>query len=371
MFERDGDSGLIILGWANKDYWQVTKAKELFGEDLIIQKASRWFRLVHKSLMRIGGFGDHHNTQGGGAATTPRPYHVMMMNYTALRRPLSQAQLDLLAECMQLQKGLHRRGYQVDKSFDVIISSLGWVYDDAPFKNGNTTLKLTGLSENTAHARSNVYPDLAGTHASISTENVYFVGANAHGLDRKRYQASGGFIGGFRFTTRTVFRTIMEKYEGKPNLGKAVFDLPVLSSDSGQAAHRFQELMVEPVWKHLLTRLIFSAASMVGGSLLDGIAFVDGKCLYMEDFAEDVFHDLYNGSKRLTLSLYAGGRKYRVNHQTDQRIVSAWCTSNLHKTTVLITKQIKACSMVHFQSAQDYRVNGLVVQSMKQGGTRQ
>ena len=72
-------------------------------------------------------------------------------------------------------------------------------------------------------------------------------------------------VSGFRYTTRTVFRTMMERYEDNPNHGKAIFDLPVLSPD-GKQAQQFQELLAEPVWKHLFTRLMFSAASMVGAS---------------------------------------------------------------------------------------------------------
>ena len=48
----------------------------------------------------------------------------MMIPYSELRKPMSHEQLNLIAECTTLTKGLQRRGYELDKSFDLIISSL-------------------------------------------------------------------------------------------------------------------------------------------------------------------------------------------------------------------------------------------------------
>jgi hypothetical protein len=63
-----------------------------------------------------------------------RLWDVMMIDYAELRKPMTQEQLNLLAECTALTKGLARRGYEIDKSFDIIISSLGFVYDQTPWQ---------------------------------------------------------------------------------------------------------------------------------------------------------------------------------------------------------------------------------------------
>ena len=121
-------------------------------------------------------------------------------------------------------KGLFRRSYELDKSYDVIISSLGWVYDPAPFENGNkgkakkqqVEVKLMDrksyITDNVKRQgfrcdrpRRQVYPSLTSTQESVTSENMYFVGANTHGLDRWRYKASGGFIHGFRFVLSFCF----------------------------------------------------------------------------------------------------------------------------------------------------------------------
>ena len=63
----------------------------------------------------------------------------------------------------------------------------------------------------------------------------------------------------------------------------------------------------------LTPTLVYFLCLQVGGSLVDGIVFVDTQCLYVEDFVEDVFHSLYGSAKRITFSLYAGGHA-PVNH---------------------------------------------------------
>jgi hypothetical protein len=48
-------------------------------------------------------------------------------------------------------------------------------------------------------------------------------GCAGHGKDYRR--AAGGFIHGFRYTARALFRILSAKYEGKPRLGVETYDV--------------------------------------------------------------------------------------------------------------------------------------------------
>jgi hypothetical protein len=67
------------------------------------------------------------------------------------------------------------------------------------------------------------YPVLTSEYESISVPGLYFAGALGHGKDYKR--SAGGFIHGFRYTTRFLFRTLATKYFGAawPNAATASF----------------------------------------------------------------------------------------------------------------------------------------------------
>eukprot|EP00662_Eupelagonemidae_sp_cell21_P022305 gene22305-biopygen69751 len=94
-----------------------------------------------------------------------------------------------------------------------------------------------------------VYPLLRSSFDSVSAPDLYVVGAAAHGMDRYRYKASGGFIHGrstapvpdfraqlppalslaartccpvlrgFRFNARALWRVLEERYELRVPLG--------------------------------------------------------------------------------------------------------------------------------------------------------
>ena len=345
IFEKDPDSGMVMLGWADIDTPQLAAMHRLFAGALVIKKAPKWIQTLYAKTGREindwtgggggGGGGGGEMINGGKSkhllfkspvTDEERKWDVMMLPYAELRKPnLSAAQLALIAECTALTKGLQRRGYELDKSFDLIISSLGWVYDDAAFKAGGIDLALAGLQSKEARPRTKVYPDLSPTHKSTNVDHVYFIGANAHGIDRDRYKASGGFVHGFRYTTRSVFRTLESTYEGEPRPGVTAYPYPqpskaytdAMSAAAGgfdnsyKPAEHFSELLHDPLWKKFLSRVMFSAASyeMVGGALVDGIVFDanNQKSLYLEEVPEDLVHDNFNSSARLTFGFYTGG----------------------------------------------------------------
>jgi hypothetical protein len=135
-----------MLGWADKakvapyDFkmWQVNKALDLFGDALEIRQAPAWLIAHYNAAMTDEKMPAHLRTHDG----SPEQWQVMMMRIDELRKPMTQEQLNLLAECTALTKGLARRGYEIDKSFDVVITSLGFAYDTSPFAAGNVSIEL-------------------------------------------------------------------------------------------------------------------------------------------------------------------------------------------------------------------------------------
>lgn len=310
LFERDPTTGLVMLGWADRRYPQVDKAIRLFPK-IQLQDAPRWLLELYEGLgSRVEE--DRWLSDGPGSI---EQYKVMMIEYSELREPLSTDKLDVLAQCTSLWKGLHRRSYELDKSFDVVIKSLGWVYDDTVFRASGLDLELQGLGgpSTPGRQRPRVYPRLSPTHASTSLPHTYFVGANSHGLDRDRYKASGGFIHGFRYTTRAVFRNLISIYErGTPRPGLLSFEWPRPPPPGRVVPSCFADLLGTPLWKKLLERIIFSAASyeMVGGALVDGIVFdrPSKAAIYVEEIPEDLLHQIASPvSSAITFSFHAGG----------------------------------------------------------------
>ena len=64
---------------------------------------------------------------------------------------------------------------------------------------------------------------------AVSAKHLFVAGAASHGRDRYRYKASGGFIHGFRFNCRTLWRLLEARYEDElPTLA-----LPLAGLDEG------------------------------------------------------------------------------------------------------------------------------------------
>lgn len=360
--EIDPDSGLVMIGWADRGHPTAESAMSLLSPaGLKVLPAPAWLRKLYRGV--LGNTPAHLQAKVPSADGAEPPLEVMMMSEADLHNPaLTTEQLDALAACGALTKGLNRRSYELGHGpWDVVISALGWIYDDAPFAaGGSVTIERTDLSGSGGMLgdlgrgvakRKGVYPRLASTtHESVSAPNVYFVGANSHGIDRERYQASGGFVHGFRFTTRAVFRSLLQAYldggDGMTTTGRSPtpsasatssllrregvssFPLPAPLSPSASifasasaspsaSAHTgqlFGQLLEVPLWKRMLERVLFGAASyeMIGGSLVDAIVFDhawgDGnRSVYVEEVTEDWLHAKYASYARVTTGHYAGG----------------------------------------------------------------
>ncbi|XP_040067673.1 probable cyclin-dependent serine/threonine-protein kinase DDB_G0292550 isoform X4 [Ixodes scapularis] len=98
------------------------------------------------------------------------------------------------------EDGEHREEY------DAIIRCLGFGYDDSMFSPSTMPRRWEGPKKR--------YPLINADYESANVPGMYFVGSTVHSLDYR--EASGGFIHGFRYTTRVLHRLLEFKHEGVP-----------------------------------------------------------------------------------------------------------------------------------------------------------
>lgn len=56
------------------------------------------------------------------------------------------------------------------------------------------------------------YPNITPDHQAVNVSGLYFIGVISHGIDWR--ESAGGFIHGFRYTTRTVHRILEKRNHG-------------------------------------------------------------------------------------------------------------------------------------------------------------
>eukprot|EP00662_Eupelagonemidae_sp_cell21_P030959 gene30959-15138_t len=136
---------------------------------------------------------------------------VLCINIDALRAPnVTDHQRRLLVRLRDSSLELTPWGTEFQKPYDVVITALGWTWDRS-LLDPSVTVRMTGPPDRASD--SVTYPLLRNTFEAASAPSMFVVGAAAHGLDRYRYKASGGFIHGFRFNARTLWRILEERYE--------------------------------------------------------------------------------------------------------------------------------------------------------------
>lgn len=85
--------------------------------------------------------------------------------------------------------------------YDKVVRCLGWKHGmDMYTEKTSPTMQHNGK-----------YAVMTGEYESINVPGLYFAGTLGHGKDHQR--SAGGFIHGFRYTTRALFRVLEEKYQ--------------------------------------------------------------------------------------------------------------------------------------------------------------
>ena len=93
--------------------------------------------------------------------------------------------------------------------YDYIIRAIGWTFDDSLFAS-SAKPQMERPGEITK--RGGKYPSMTAAYESTNVAGLYFAGALSHALDFG--QSAGGFIHGFRYTSRALTRYLNVQNHG-------------------------------------------------------------------------------------------------------------------------------------------------------------
>ncbi|XP_078658664.1 FAD-dependent oxidoreductase domain-containing protein 2-like isoform X2 [Branchiostoma floridae x Branchiostoma belcheri] len=94
-------------------------------------------------------------------------------------------------------RGLHDNS-AARAPYDVIIRALGFHFDDSIFD--------TNIMPKLGKGEKKKYPAIKPNYESVNVKGLFFAGTNTHSLDFRK--SAGGFIHGFRYTTRALHRLL-------------------------------------------------------------------------------------------------------------------------------------------------------------------
>uniref|UniRef100_A0A7S0LGM2 Uncharacterized protein n=1 Tax=Coccolithus braarudii TaxID=221442 RepID=A0A7S0LGM2_9EUKA len=93
------------------------------------------------------------------------------------------------------------------EGYDRVIRCLGWVFDDRMFEP-----EVKPLLNRDFGRLGGKYPALKDTYESANVPNLFFAGTLSHAHDYKK--SAGGFVHGFRYTARALFRMMQLNHRG-------------------------------------------------------------------------------------------------------------------------------------------------------------
>ncbi|CAE7242849.1 Foxred2 [Symbiodinium natans] len=181
-----------------------------------------------------------------------------------------------LPALMASTQGLYVEHDRLRKPFDVVIRALGWRMEPEPFEELNMQLDSDGK-----------YPEVDACFESTEP-GLYFAGTVTHGFDKKRFGSAGGFIHGFRYTAKTLFRCLMHRFEERAfwhdshqsfdwrSPGGTDGSCEVGAEPETKNIQRLRRILeTTPHWNRLLTRLNEASGpyQMSCGALVDGLVY--------------------------------------------------------------------------------------------------
>jgi len=249
------------------------------------------------------------------------------------------------------------------KPSDVVIKVLGWKMESEPLRSLN--IKFDERDK---------YPVTdacfrARDKDDKTVDGLYFAGTITHGFDKTRFGSAGGFIQGFRYTTDTLFRCLMQEVEKRPlwegakhvfgwnpEEAQAIRCFPLSKKKQGCSAKLEDlqdmggarrnspakiraELEGNPLWSLLMRRANEASGpyQMSCGALLDGIVYnkTTGTATYIENIPMDIFEENFNDHPRLVLTMrYGSGpdgtRLKRAPPDGLRSALTAWESQNMH-----------------------------------------
>ncbi|KAK3705201.1 hypothetical protein QZH41_014001, partial [Actinostola sp. cb2023] len=95
--------------------------------------------------------------------------------------------------------------FAIREPYDRIIRCLGFQFDFSIFDNSTNPGRCKGF-------RRKKYPSISPSYESLTVPHLYFAGTNTHSIDLRK--SAGGFIHGFRYTTRALHHLLEWKSQG-------------------------------------------------------------------------------------------------------------------------------------------------------------
>jgi len=245
---------------------------------------------------------------------------VLTINKSVARRLAKESAefRSALPALMASTQGLYVEHDRFRKPFDVVIRALGWRMEPEPFQDLSVQLDADGK-----------YPEVDACFESTEP-GLYFAGTVTHGFDKKRFGSAGGFIHGFRYTAKTLFRCLMHQFEGRPfwHDSQHHYDWPgpgaeATACEVGQepaatgtkSIQRLRRsLETTPHWNRLLTRLNEASGpyQMSCGALVDGLVYdrQQLRVTYYQDIPIDLFEAEFRQYPRLYFQFRYGKSSY-------------------------------------------------------------
>lgn len=154
--------------------------------------------------------------------------------------------------------------FAMREPYDRIIRCLGFSFDTDIF---NSTLKISHPK-----GRAKKYPSIKHNYESAEHPGMFFAGTASHSLDFRK--SAGGFIHGFRYTARALFRLLQWRYHSMP--------WPSITAHTSQ------------LLTHILRRLNEASGPYQMFSVLcDVVILKDNDTFaYLEEFPLKLIHDL-------------------------------------------------------------------------------
>nr|XP_032825875.1 FAD-dependent oxidoreductase domain-containing protein 2 [Petromyzon marinus]XP_032825876.1 FAD-dependent oxidoreductase domain-containing protein 2 [Petromyzon marinus] len=100
----------------------------------------------------------------------------------------------------------NKDNFSLREPYDRIVRCLGFEFDFSIFHSSTKTKAGSGQKKK--------YPKIKADYESPTTRGMFFIGTISHSVDHRK--SAGGFIHGFRYTARAVFRSMEWRYHGLP-----------------------------------------------------------------------------------------------------------------------------------------------------------
>jgi hypothetical protein len=183
-------------------------------------------------------------------------------------------------------------------TYDNVIIALGWHQDLSMYADDIKPIMMPNQK----------YAVMDHEYQSINVPGLYFAGALAHGKDFKR--SAGGFIHGFRYTAKALYRIFEAKYQSQPWPSKE-FVFQGAKSDLESL-----EILVQDTMFRIDNA---DAPYQMVGALGDGILFecpknalgrvTSLKATYLEDVPAAYFNTVYKNTSRILWTFGYNGQR--------------------------------------------------------------